>query len=196
METRKAHQTKFSALPIDYVKMVNGVFSTNFDESVKTLTKKTKTKTFFETSGRIYPDEVILSVSLMQEGQMAATTVHGSIDFDPKASAPTIQDVLGALVDAVGSLFEQLLDFSKPEKIDQLLDQSLSAMENVPFEWTQVQLDRHKIFLKIDKSNPMLDRMTDDWLDKNDPHRKDEKNEEEAESEKLFVTGPSSKTKH
>ncbi len=193
METRKTHTTKFSTLPIDYAKMVNQVFSTNFDESLKMLTKKGGAKASFETHGRIYADEVILGISLLQEGQMAATTIYASSDFDPKASSPTIQDVLAALVDAAGSLYEQILD---PKKLDQLVEQSLSAMENVPFEWTAIQFDRHKIFLKIDKSNPQLDQMAEDWLEKNDPARKSAKDEEQAETEKLFVTGPSSKTKH
>ena len=39
METRKPHQTKYSTLPLDYVKMVREVFSTNFHASLEKLAK-------------------------------------------------------------------------------------------------------------------------------------------------------------
>lgn len=190
MEMRKAHVTKFSDLPKDYVKMVNEVFAANFDAGLKALKKLKPQKSYFSTSGRIYADEIILCVSLMHEGQMAATSVYASIDYDAKASSPTIQDLLAVCVDAVGAIYGQLLVADDADALARLTNESLAALENVPFDWSEVQVERHKIFLKVDKANPALDQMTEDWLDRHDPSRKSEREEEEKETEKLFVTGP------
>jgi hypothetical protein len=197
METRKKHDlssgaqaSKFSDLPVDYTRMVNEVFTTNFDEGLKALSKFNPAETRFTTTGRIYTDEIIVCVSLLHEGQMAATSVYASCDYDPKASAPTIQDLLAACVDAVGAVFSQLLSPETPEILEQVANESLSALENIPFEWAEFKVERHKVYLKVDKANPELDQMTDAWLAKHDPDLLAETEEEEKETEKLFITGP------
>lgn len=197
METRKPHDpstgasaSKFSDLPLDYVKMVNEVFTTNFDEGLKALKQFNPAKAYFSTTGRIYIDEVIVCVTLLHEGQMAATSVYGSCDYDPKASSPTIQDLLGACVDSIGAVYGQLLSPETPKVLEQLTNESLSALENIPFEWTEFKVERHKVYLKVDKSNPQIDKLADDWLEKHDPDLRSELEEEGKETEKLFVTGP------
>lgn len=190
METRKPHTTRYSELPKDYVKMVNEVLTTNFDAGLKALKSLHSQSATFSTHGRIDATEISICVSLLIEGQLAATTVHASTDYDPKASAPTVQDLLGACVDAVGSLFGQLLDPKNKTMLEQVSTQTLSAMKDIPFEWTPVTLDRTKVFLKVDKSNPVIDKMTNDWLEKNDPDHKARLKQEHEETEKLFVTGP------
>jgi hypothetical protein len=201
METRKPHDpssgtsaSKFSELPLDYIKMVNEVFATNFDEGLQSLAKINPTPSHFTTTGRIYIDELVVCVSLLHEGQMAATSVYASCDYDPKASSPTIQDLLAASVDAIGAVYSQLLSPENPEVLEQLANESLSALDNIPFEWTEFKVERHKVYLKVDKANPMLDKMADDWLEKNDPEIRADHDEEEQETEKLFVTGPKRKS--
>ncbi len=197
METRKPHHlssgataAKFSDLPHDYVKMVNEVFATNFDEGLKALAKLNPAEAYFTTTGRIYVDEIVVCVSLMHKEQMAATSVYASCDYDPKASSPTIQDLLAACVDATGAVYSQLLSPETPEVLEQLANESLSALENIPFEWTEFKVERHKVYLKVDKANPEIDKMADDWLEKHDPEFRAEAEEEQKETEKLFVTGP------
>lgn len=193
-ESRKHNPLKSTALPSDYLKIVSGIFDTNFDAGLKALDQLKKAKSHFFAHGRVYVDEVVLSISLMHKDHLAATTVHASSDFDPKASAPTIEDLLAACVDAVGAIYGQLLDPAKPERLEQIADESLSALEDVPFQWTPVKVEKHTIHLKVDKSNPMLDEMADDWLAKHDPEFKKRSHEEHAETEKLFVTGPKKPT--
>lgn len=197
METRKPHDTsssssasKHSELPPDYIKMVNEVFATNFDEGLKALKQFNPAQAYFSTTGRIYVDEIVVCVTLLHEGQMAATSVYGSCDYDPKASSPTIQDLLAACVDSIGAVYGQLLSPETPEVLERLTNESLSALENIPFEWTEFKLERHKVYLKVDKANPEIDKMADDWLEKHDPELRTEHEDEEKETEKLFVTGP------
>lgn len=180
---------KASPLPPDYLKMVTEVFTSNFSEGMAMLAKHAGDPRI-EATGAIYPEELILSVSIIHEGQLAATTAHASVDFDARASSPTIQDLLGLCVDALGSVYGEILDPSKPDRIEQVADHSLSAMENIPFEWMSVKVEKREIFVKVDKSNPKLDDLADNWLAKHDPNFVEELEEEERETEKLFVTGP------
>jgi hypothetical protein len=195
MESRK-HAVKSSSrlsqsaeLPKDYTKVVREVYAANFAEGLKSLAKKQGAKNSFEVRGAIFTDEIVMAVSLVSEGQLPATTIHCSVDFDPKASTPTAQDLLNVCVDAIGSLFATLLDPAKPERIDQLAAGTVSSLEDIPFEWTKVEFDNRRVWLFVDKSNPNLDEMADRWLAENDPEMADEEEEYEEETKDLFVTG-------
>lgn len=168
--------------------MVREVFRTHFDAGLKSLSQFKKDPDF-EAAGFVFNNEIVLAVSLLMKDQMAATTVHASCDFDGKASAPTAPEILGLCVDALGSVFSQLFDPEKPDRIESLAGESLSAMEDIPFEWTPLTVEGRKIWLKVDKSNPKLDQMAEDWLDKHDPDRIEREKIEHKKTEKLFVTG-------
>jgi hypothetical protein len=197
MEKRKnpasAPLSKSTDLPVDYVRMVSDVLENTFEEGLKALTALRKAEARIEVSGRIYADEVVLAITIAHEGQLAATTVHASADFDPKASSPTVQDLLGACVDAAGGLISTLLDPKNTKRLEQLADESLSALEDIPWDWTQVEVERFRVYLKVDKANPKLEQEADDWLEKNDPEHRERLEREEEEVKKLFVTGPSDK---
>jgi hypothetical protein len=159
--------------------MVDEVFKTNFDAELKTILKAEKSKAHFTTSGSIYPDEVMICVSLIQEKKLSAISIYASCDFDSKASVPTVQDLLSAGVDAIGSLFSQLLDPKKPE-----------ALENANIEWSELQIENVRVWVRVDRANPEIDQQADDWLAKNDPEHLARLLEEEEEISELFVTGP------
>ena len=179
-----------SELPLDYVKMVEEILSANFDAGLKTYSELVGAETRFKVTGGIFPDEVLVRVTLITTGKIAATTFHASTDFDPKASSPKVDQVLGACVDGIGALLGHFLDETKPKMLAQLADESASALEEAPFEWSPQEVDRFKVFMKIDKLNPVLDSITDDWLAKNDPKHAEHLQEEREEVESLFVSGP------
>jgi hypothetical protein len=187
-----ATRKQSTALPVDYTRMVTEVFTTNFDEGLKAL-HRYKTNPRFEVSGGIFPDEILLSIALVHEGHLAATTAHASVDFDPKASAPSVPDVLAVCVDALGALFDKLLDPKDKAQLEALAQESLSAFDGIPFEWTPVQFDKHRVFLRVDKSNPKLDEMTDEWLLRNDPEALERERREQELVQKRFVTGERAK---
>jgi hypothetical protein len=195
MESRKnpikssARLSRSSELPADFTKIVKEVYTTNFSDGLESLRKIQGAKNGFEVRGAIFVNEIVLGVSLVTEGVLSATTVYGSVDFDPSASSPSAQDLLNVCVDAVGSLYGRLLDVEKPERIEQLASGSLSAFEEIPLEWTKVEFEGRRVWLLVDKSNPTLDEMTDRWLAENDPDSETEEDEFESETESLFVTG-------
>lgn len=191
MERRKGSpRSPSSPLPVDFLKMVVDVFASNFDAGLKELRKHTKGDLSFSAEGAIYADEILLAVSLIEESQLAATTVYASSDFDPKASAPSAQDLLAVCVDGIGAVLAPLLDPEDPKRIALLAEESLSALDDIPFEWTSIPVERRKLFVRIDKANPKLEALADDWLRKHDPELSGLEEENEAEAEKLFVTGP------
>lgn len=193
MESRKAKvdgAPRTSGLPVDYLTMVTDVFTTNFDSVIKAISKTAGAGVHFEVNGSVFPDEIVLAVSLIIEGHLAATTVYASIDFDPKASAPTAQDLLAVCVDAAGAVFVKLTEDQKA--IEGLIQESLSAMKEIPFDWTPIEVERQRIHVKVDKANPKLDQLADDWLNRHDPEFQERQAKEQAETEKLFFTGPKS----
>jgi hypothetical protein len=194
MERRKSDSVRSSPLPSAFLKMVNEVFSTNFDESIQVMKKITKDDVYFDTNGEVYPSEVVLALTLIQGKNLSATTIYASSDYDPKASSPTVQDVLATCVDAIGSVLLPLLDPKNESQLETLTNSSLSALaaelENIPLAWTSILVEKQKIFVKLDKANPKIDKMADEWLQKHDPDGALREIEEEEEVKKLFVTGP------
>ena len=53
---------------------------------------------------------MLLSVSLLFPKQLKAVTAHASCDFDPTASSPKIDEVLGTCLDATGGLIHDLIE--------------------------------------------------------------------------------------
>lgn len=184
----KKQKQKPVSLPVDYLKMIQEVLAQNFEEGL-TAFAKLKKNPKFKASGAIYPDEVLLTVSLVSEGDLAATTIHASADFDPKASSPKAEELLASCLDGIGALFNHFFDPEKPELLKDLASSSLSEMKDIPFHWSEFPINKRSIYLKVDKSNALIDELTDEWLDKNDPALKAESEKEHEESENLFVTG-------
>ena len=143
--------------------MVTETFTTHFEEGIKIL-EQHQPESQFEAFGEVYADEILIAVSIFGKGNLSATTVYASSDFDPKASAPTAEELLSACIDAIGSIFGLLFVPEKPEAIAQLASTNLSSLENVPFEWTKIEADHREIFVKLDKSNPKLDALADEWI--------------------------------
>ncbi|MBC7387367.1 MAG: hypothetical protein H7301_14540 [Cryobacterium sp.] len=199
MESRKNSRklttrlSKSSELPVDYTRGVREVYATNFDEGLAALASLQKVKNHFEVRGTIFADEIVLAVSLVSEGVMAATTVHASVDFDPKASSPTATDLLNLCMDGVGSVFARLLDPTEPATLEKLTSTALGDFDEIPLEWTKVDFEGKRVWLFVDRSNPTLDELADDWLTKNDPLTHAEEEEYEEETKDNFMTGKDGK---
>jgi hypothetical protein len=203
IDRRKKESLSSSSLPADYLKMINEVFAANFDEGLKKLRAFTGGDVQFYTSGEVFPAEIVLCVTLINGNNISATSVYASSDFDPKASSPTLQDLLGASVDAIGAVFDSLVNPKTSAKTSKttatsamgnLMGASLSALEDAPFEWTAVEIEKRRVYVKVDKTNPKLERLAEDWLKNNDPEHALRQAAEEEEAKKLFVTGPKKKS--
>lgn len=170
-------------LPVDFLRLVEETLTSALQEGLTSI-RGIHPESSFQASGAIYGDEVLLAITLSHgPSQIAATTVFGSADYDPLAETPALMDVLGACLDAAGSIFHFYLDPAFPERMIQIADASLSALEEAPFEWSPVKSEPHPkitVHVKIDKSNPALDAMTEEWLRNHDPEYPAKQQEAEA----------------
>jgi hypothetical protein len=190
LDRRKESPIKGSPLPKDFIGMVTDVFTKNFGEGLAKIRKITKDELGFQAIGQVFPEEIVLCVTLVQEKSLSATSVYASVDFDPKASTPTIQDLLPLCVDAIGAVYDPLLNTEDKTALEGLVEGPLSALNDIPFEWTLLQIDKQRIYVKMDKANPHLDKMADDWLAKHDPNLEELERQAEEETKELFITGP------
>ncbi|MBY0470686.1 hypothetical protein K2X30_05910 [bacterium] len=193
IERRKTSAGKGQPLPVDFTKMVQEVFTNHFSDGLKALAKL-KSPTKFQASAEVFPDEVILAVSLVTEKALASTTFYASSDFDPKASSPKLEDLLSLCIDAVANVMQKVFDPTDKEKMELLADNSLASFKDIPFKWAQMEVEKKTLYVRVDKANLGLDQMADDWLAKNDPDSliEDAEFEETREKEisKHFVFPP------
>lgn len=151
IEPRIKSPTKGVTVPQDFCKMVADVFSKNFATQLKKMPKEATFPTF-DVIGTIFPKEIFLAICLSFKNQTTATTVYASLDFDPKATLPKAQDLLHLAVDAIGSVFEHMLE--TPEA---LAEPGLDKILGVPYEWAPHELEKRKVYLKVDKANLSLE---------------------------------------
>lgn len=182
--TSPATNTGPTDLPVDFLKLVNETLAQTFQASLSIL-KNEFPETKFESGGYLLSDEIVLTATLNFGAEnLAATTVYASTDFDPQ-NTTALEKALPICLDAVGSVFDFYMDPTFPERLKQLTESTLSALDEAPFEWTALEGLTPAVWVKMDKSNPRLDQLTQEWLKKNDPeydkHHGSE-NEEEAES--------------
>jgi hypothetical protein len=53
-----------------------------------------------------------------------------------------------------------------------------------------MEANQREIFIRFDRANPMLEKIADEWLNKNDPELAQLEKETEEEVKDLFFTGP------
>jgi hypothetical protein len=179
-------QPAASDLPVDYLRLVEQTLTQALEPGLIEM-RKTHPVSEFAAGGAIYADEVLLAITLSHGvSNLSATTLYASADFNPLADKPGLEATLSACLDAVGTIFEYYLDTAYPERITQLGHHSLSALEEAPFEWTAFEPSSEAevkvaVHVKMDKSNPQLDSLTEKWLMENDPHYKENLKKETVE---------------
>ncbi len=134
MDPRKktSRGKKSTSLPKEFVDNVTDLFA-------KTFKKELKGRTII-VEGRIYPDEILLSVGFKEsETTLRQTNFEASIDH---ANQHVIKK-LGICVDAISSMMEQYL--SAGEDLD------------LPRAWTSFPFDRETIYLQSSGRNSALE---------------------------------------
>ena len=177
----KKSELKPAELPIDYLKIVEETLAELLKKGLVEL-NKIHAVCDLKATGAIYTDEVILAITISHgEKSLIATTVYASANFDPSAEEPGIESVLQHCLDSLGAVLSHYLDPEYPDRISQIAAAPISALEEAPFEWTAMEEAKVATWVKIDKSNPTLEALADDWLKKNDPNYSRGDDLEEAE---------------
>ena len=174
MDRRKDTIVRGNKLPRDYLKLVEDIFNKNFAKQM-IIEKGAREK--FVVNGELYPDEVILSISLQQAGKsLRMTTCYASVDHPPVAhksesgkpltSTEAVQFSVNLCVDATASFFNTFFTDGRPVDYDLEYRQS----------WTPVEIDKNtKVYLKVNRDNPDLESMADAILEQDAEKRKNKK---------------------
>jgi hypothetical protein len=172
MEKRKElsdSMTKPTPLPKDYLSIVEEALHSTFDAGLQRVIAKTKEARFY-ASGAVFGDEIRLTGSLLYgKDSLNATSIHASIDFDPATGSETVDTRLASCIDAIGDWLEHYLQNEDEEIFESFINMSLGSMEDGPFDWTESKEGKTpRAWIKIDKLNPVLETLADEWLEKHD----------------------------
>jgi hypothetical protein len=132
--------------------------------------------------GALYSNEVLMAITISHgEQSLIATTVYASADFNPVMQEPGIEVILNECLDSAGAILTHYLDPKHPHRISEFASATIGSLEEAPFEWTKVDETKVTVYVKIDKSNPALESLADEWLRNNDPESGKEEETVEAE---------------
>jgi hypothetical protein len=156
-------------LPLDYLKIVEETMLEALAPGLEEL-KKHHPICELKASGALYSNEVLMAITISHgEKSLVATTVYASADFNPMMQEPGIEVILNECLDSAGAILTHYLNPKHPDRISEFASASIGSLEDAPFEWSKADDTKVTVFVKIDKSNPALDSMADDWLKNNDP---------------------------
>jgi hypothetical protein len=174
-------------LPIDYLKMVEETLKETHAAGIEAL-KKHHPICELKATGALYSNEVLMAITISHgENSLIATTVYASADFNPMMQEPSIDTILNECLDSAGSVLEFYLDPKHADRIAGLASASIGTLEEAPFEWTKMEETKVSVWVKIDKSNPSLDALAEDWLKKNDPKYSVSEQAEDADEAEDFL---------
>lgn len=153
MDRRKDTAFNGTPLPREYLNMVRDVFDKNFKSALSQ-------NEHFVVFGEIFPDEMVLVVSMNRPGSLGMTTCYASIDYpapgSPKNVSEQVQYAVNLCVDGVASFFATFFEENRPVDYDTEYRQS----------WTLVELEKgKKVFLRINRDNLELDAQADAILE-------------------------------
>jgi hypothetical protein len=168
MERRKDTPSKGEALPRDYLVLIEGIFDKNFSDQIKGKGKKREA---FVVYGMIYPDEVVIAVSLKNPTNMHMTTCYGSMDFPPPSfitesgapasSSPSdaVQTAVNSCIDVIASFFQTYFEEERPVDYESEYRQ----------EWVPVDLEKTlRVFLRLNRDNLELEAASEQFLAEHD----------------------------
>ena len=154
MEPRKKQKKRPTILPLDFTKNVSTLFNKQF--------KNQMNKAEFIVKGDLYPDEILLCISLVQEKALRAATMYLSLDVNNEMNEKPekITDFLKSMVDAAASWFHQSFSEAKQKGIEGIL----AAMDELQPAWQKFEWDGNTLYVKLNKDNHVLEIAADRFL--------------------------------
>lgn len=142
MEPRLSTSRKWNPLPKELLQQIQSVFKQNFTSNLKDTT--------VEASGKIFPEEILIQVSLKQKGTLKQAGWSVSIGY--KTKKDNVMQLLHLSVDALASLFEQYFESENDH--------------DFPRVWEEVDFEKRKIYVVYTTVNSELEAEADRWLGK------------------------------
>ncbi len=140
MEPRLKTSKKWTALPKEFLGQVKTAFKSTF----KTQLGSAK----IEADGRIYPEELLLSVGFKTDSALKQSNFMISIPY--RKGKDDVLKLLNLGMDAMGALFEQLFEADDDADFPRL--------------WQRVDFEGREIFVQYTTNNTELDAAADKLL--------------------------------
>lgn len=154
LPTRKQQTKKPGTLPKEFLQTVAKLFQEQFD--------KESGGSSFMSYGALYPNEVILCVSLANPKSLAAASMHLSSDLpkDVSEKPEKVTEKLQVMVDMAASWYAQCFQGGAG------LDAVLQEMNELDPSWQEVDWEGDTVFVKINKDNYALEGAASEFLKK------------------------------
>lgn len=154
MQPRKKQDQPANDLPAAFIKDIAKLFNEQFS--------KDKGDASFSVHGAIYPDEVLICITLMRVGVLRAASCYASMDLpkDIAKNPKQLTENLRSIVDLVASWFHQCFDESDQTGLDAVLE----AIEELNETWEPVEWEKKKVFVLVNKDNHTLEAAADQIL--------------------------------
>ncbi len=155
----KSDKVQCTNLPREYLGLVEEIFNENFKSSIL------KDETFV-AFGEVYPDELLLALSLKNPTTLRQVTCYASMDFphvrfktesgsEPAPNTESVQFSVNQCVDALASFFHTFFSENRPVDYDTEYQQS----------WAMIEIEKTiHVYLKINRDNPELDKQANELL--------------------------------
>ncbi len=141
MQPRLSSSRKWTAIPKELTVQIKTVFKQSFQQHIG--------KGTVLADGRIYPEEILISVGIKQPDQKLKES-HWLVSIGYARGKDDVIKLLNTAVDAAGSLFEQL--FTSENDYD------------FPRAWTEVDFEGRKIYVQYSTVNEELEAAADKIL--------------------------------
>lgn len=139
MNPRSPQSKAWTALPEDFKSQVLQILSEHFQSQAQAGK--------FILDGKIYKTEILMRVGYLAKDTLAPIQFDLSIDYDSKTGQP--MQYFESLVDLGASLLASY--FKNPD-------------EDFPYDWHEIEFDKHQIYLKRDTTNQELEAWADQLL--------------------------------
>lgn len=141
MNPRTKTNTKWTELPADLKKQISTIFEQNFKKDIGETGE-------IHTNGRIYANEILLSVGIHKKGELRFHNFEVSIDH--KNDKEKVVELIYLSVDAIASLMTEY--FENNEDIE------------LPYTWMEYPFGTEKVWLQFSTVNPNLEAEADKLL--------------------------------
>lgn len=137
MEPRLKSSKKWTDIPKDYLKQVQGALKQSFPVQSKGGE--------WITEGRIYPSELLVRVGYLEKGRLHQANFEVSIEYDAKKD--NVPDLLGLAIDVGASLLEEYF--------------GAESNDDFPRLWQQFDVEKRQVFIQFSGTNSKLESEAD-----------------------------------
>lgn len=148
MNPRLKTSKKWTALPTEYLTQVEEAFRESFPSQLKETAGAGKAKVIVE--GRIYSEEILLRVGILEKGRLKQANFEVSMSFSAKK-----KDAIERLhdsIDAAASMMSEYFNLKEDEEPD------------FPLLWKEYEFNGLPLFLQFSTVNSSLESQADALL--------------------------------